>query len=120
LYAAEAAAELLIGHERWLRRSDFVGGFIEVGLDLMCDTPMAFVEWAAVVAALDGRRLPCSGSEEQVLRIAASIAVGARLDLGAALTGLDEDNVVRVAAAVLHAAGHRDLLVRVAGWGGQR
>jgi len=40
---------------------------------------------------------------------AASIADGVRVDLGSALSGLDEHNVTVVAGAVLHAAGHRKL-----------
>jgi hypothetical protein len=44
-----------------------------------------------------------------VLRIAASIAEGVPVDMREAVTGLDEDNAVLAAAAVLHAAGHRSL-----------
>jgi hypothetical protein len=51
-----------------------------------------------------------------VLRIAASIAVGVLVDLREAVTGPDENNAVL--AAVLHAAGCRDL--RMAAEGGSR
>jgi hypothetical protein len=40
-----------------------------------------------------------------VLRIAASLAAGAAVDLGDALTGLDEANLTLVAQAVLRAGG---------------
>ncbi len=70
---------------------------------------MAAVDWEAAVAVLDAGRLPCSGGEGRILRLAASIAVGVPVDLGEAVTGLDENNAVLAAAAVLHAAGHRDL-----------
>ncbi len=76
---------------------------------------MAAVGWEAAVAALEAGRLPCSGGEGRVLRLAASIAGGVAVDLGAALPGLDERNIALVARAVLHAAGHRDLRVAVEG-----
>ncbi len=53
-----------------------------------------------------------------MLRIAASIAAGVPVDLREAVTGLDENNAVLAAAAVLHAAGSRDL--RMAAEGGSR
>jgi hypothetical protein len=53
-----------------------------------------------------------------VLRIAASMAGGVPVDLREAVTGLDENNAVLAAAAVLHAAGYRDL--RMAAEGGRR
>lgn len=106
LYCAEAAVRLLIGHVGWLLRGDFVGEFIETGEGITDGTAMAFVDWSAVVAALGAGRLPCSDSEAQILRIAASIADGVALDLRDAVSGLDEANIVLVAQAILHAAGH--------------
>ena len=67
---------------------------------------MAFVDWAAALAALEGGRLACSSSEAQVLRIAASIADGLPVDLRDATCGLDRANARRVAKALVHAAGH--------------
>jgi hypothetical protein len=115
LYCAEAAVELLIGHAVWLRRSDFVGEFIESGRDMAGGVAMAFIDWVEVAAAVRARRLPCSGSEGQILRIAASIGEGVPVDLGEALTGLDGVNVVLVARAVLHAGGHREITIDLAG-----
>ena len=43
-----------------------------------------------------------------MLRIAASIAGGVPVDLGEAVTGLEEGNAVLASAAVLPAAGQRD------------
>ena len=37
---------------------------------------MAVVDWEAAVAALEAGRLPCSGGEGRILRLAASIAGG--------------------------------------------
>jgi hypothetical protein len=108
LYCAEAAVWLLIGHQRWLHRGDFVGEFIETGQSFIDGTAMAFVDWPAVVAALGAGRLPCSDSEAQILRIAASIADGIAVNMREAVSGLDVANMALVCQAVLHAAGHRE------------
>ena len=50
-----------------------------------------------------------------MLRIAASIAEGVPVDMREAVTGLDEDNAVLAAAAVLRAAGHGGLRGAVRG-----
>ena len=76
---------------------------------------MAVVDWEAAVAALEAGVLPCSGGEGRVLRIAASIGEGVPVDLREAVTGLDENNAVLAAAAVLRGAGHRDLRVAAGG-----
>jgi hypothetical protein len=67
---------------------------------------MAFVDWSGAVRTLESGRLPCSSTEGQMLRIAASIAEGVPVDLRDALGGLDAINSVLVAQALLHAAGH--------------
>lgn len=105
LCCAVAAVELLIGHALWLRRNDFVSRFVKTTDDLVGMTMLAWVNWEAVVRALGSGQLPCSGSESQLLRVAASIAEGVPVDLGAALTGLDEGNLMLVADAVLCAGG---------------
>jgi hypothetical protein len=74
---------------------------------------LALVDWQAAVRALDAGRLACSGSEAQVLRLAASIAEGVPVDLGAAVTGLDQTNIALVARAVLHAGGRCQAVVTV-------
>ena len=78
----------------------------------------ALVDFEAAARALEAGVLPCCGGEGRVLRIAASIAGGVPVDLGEVVTGLDENNAVLAAAAVLHAAGCRDL--RMAAEGGSR
>jgi hypothetical protein len=103
-----AAVELLIGHLSWLLRADFVGAFVETGEGFTDGTPMAWVDWQAAVAALKTGRLPCSPSEGQVLRIAASLAEGIPLDVREAVSGLDAANIVLVAQAIVRAAGHGD------------
>lgn len=86
MFCAEAAAELLIGHRSWVVRDDFVGRFVEVAPGLADDNVMALIDWEAALAAVDGGRLICSTSEAQMLRIAASLAVGVPVDLCGVLT----------------------------------
>jgi hypothetical protein len=119
VYCAEAAVRLLIGHRVWLLRADFVGWFIEIDQSFVDGRPMALVDWPAAVAALDAGRLPCSSSEGQVLRIAASLAAGIPLDVREAVSGLDAANIVLVVEAILHAAGHRECDVALGGADGR-
>ena len=88
---------------------------MEFGYGIGDGAVMAAVGWEAAVAALEAGGLPCSGGEGRVLRIAASIAGGVPVDLREAVTGLDENNAVLAAAAVLQAAGHRELRVVAGG-----
>jgi hypothetical protein len=105
---AEAAVELLISHRSWLVREDFRAVAVEPGREVFTGQVMAAVDFAAAAEALEAGVLPCSSGEGRVLRIAASIAGGVPVDLGEAVTGLDEVNAVLAARAVCHAAGHRD------------
>jgi hypothetical protein len=105
-YAAEAGCELLINHATWLHRNDFRDQFVHTGLSII-NEPMAYIDWAATVAALDTGRLPCSDGESRLLRIDASLASGAPVNLADAVTGLDHANIDLVVGAVLHAAGQR-------------
>ena len=88
---------------------------MEFGREITGGAVLAAVDFEAAARALVAGALPCSGGEGRVLRIAASIAGGVPIDLGEAVTGLDEDNAVLAAAAVLHAAGHRDRHVPAGG-----
>jgi hypothetical protein len=117
LFSAEAAVELLIGHGSWLCREDFLEIAVEFGPGIAEGAAMAAVDWEAAAAALEAGRLPCSGGEGRILRLAASIAGVMAVDLGSVLAGLDERNIAEVARAVLHAAGHRELGIPA---GGQR
>jgi hypothetical protein len=88
---------------------------VEPGREVFSGREMAAVDFVAAAAALETGVLPCSGGEGRMLRIAASIAEGVPVDLREAVTGLDENNAVLAVAAVLHAAGHRDLRVPAGG-----
>jgi hypothetical protein len=106
VYSLQAAAELLISHRTWLRRADFRGRFIHHGASITDGlTTMAEIDWPAAITALDYGDLPCSSSEQQMLRLAASIADGLPVDLRDALTGLDENNINLVITAVLRTCG---------------
>jgi hypothetical protein len=107
LSCAVAAVELLVVHAVWLRRNDFVDRFVGATEDLVGGTVLAWVDWRVVAAALEEGGLPCSDTEAQVLRIAASLAEGIPVDLGEAVTGLDEVTIGLVAAAVVRANGRR-------------
>jgi hypothetical protein len=109
LYCAVAAVELLIGHERWLHRGDFVARFVETVPALADGSPMAFVDWRRATAAAKRGQLACSSGEGQVLRLCASLAEGIPVDLAEALTSLDASTVGLAADAVLRAGGCADL-----------
>lgn len=110
-----AGVELLIGHQFWLRRLDFVEIFVAVDDSPVSGTPMASLDWEAAAQALQVGRLLCSRSQGQVLRVAASIAEGVPVDLRDAVSGLDEHNLALVAGAVLRAGGCQFGLGAVAG-----
>ena len=105
LLGLEAAVELLIGHGTWLTRADLAAVALTSGRDGITGAVMVSVDFEAALAARRAGGLPCSASEEQILALAASIAAGVPVVLGDLVCGLDEDNAVRVAIAVLHAAG---------------
>ncbi len=106
-YPVEAGVELLIHHAAWLARADFVEHFVHLNGDAARGTEMADIDWTAALAALDSGTLPCSSSEEHMLRLAASLAAGTPANLRDALTSLDQHNACLVSEAVLNANGRR-------------
>ena len=105
LYCLEAAVELLIA-KSWLHRDDFTSRFTT--LHPGSGQQLAVVDWPAVIAAL-GSSLACSGSEQRLLKITASLADGIPVDLQDTLTGLDDDNIAKLLTAILHASGRRPM-----------
>jgi hypothetical protein len=105
LYCLEAAAELLIT-QSWLHRDDFTSRFVAVHPGIGSGQLMTVIDWPAAVAAL-GTSLACSGGEQRMLKITASLADGIPVDLQDTLTGLDDDNIARLVTAILHATGKR-------------
>jgi len=108
IYPLEAGVDLLISHGSWLGREDFQDQFVHTGISITDRvTEMAEIDWQAAISALDARHLPCSGGEERMLRLAASIAGGIPVSLRDTLTGIDHRNIELVITAVLHAWGQR-------------
>jgi hypothetical protein len=106
VYWLQAAAELMISHRTWLRRTDFRDRFIHHGTSITDGlTTLAEIDWPAAITALDYGDLAGSSSEQQILRLAASIADGLPVDLRDALTSLDDRNINLVITAVLHTSG---------------
>jgi hypothetical protein len=105
LYCLEAAAELLIA-KSWLHRDDFTSRFVTFHPGIGRGQQVAVIDWPAVIAAL-GSSLPCSGGEQRMLRITASLADGIPVDLQDTLTSLDDENITRLVTAILHASGRR-------------
>jgi hypothetical protein len=70
-------------------------------------TEVAEIDWQALITSRNAGRLPCSGGENRVPRLAASIAAGIPVDLNHALSGLDHASITLVARAVRHANGTR-------------
>ena len=106
ILTVEAGVSLLIDCGGWLHRGDFTGPFITTGTSISDGTTlMAAIDWPAAIAALDAGKLPSSGGERRVLRLAASIAGGVPVSLSDALTSIDHQNANLLATAVLHANG---------------
>jgi len=105
LYPLEAAAALLAASRAFLHRADFAGKFIEHGAS--GGTAMAAIDWDAAAAALSQGERPCSGGERRIFLLSASLAGGIPVDLGDAVTGLDDRNIRRLVTAILHASGKR-------------
>jgi hypothetical protein len=106
IYPDQAAVELLISHATFLRRTDFTSRFISTHAS-SDGTGLAAIDWTAAITALD-TTLPCSGGEQRMLRLAASLGDGIPVNLRDALTGIDGHGIQLVIQAVLHAAGHQD------------
>ena len=105
LCADTAAVALIAGHGHFLHQPGF-RRIIAAGSSICSGEPVAVIRWRAAVHALDNGRLPCSTSEQAVLRIAASlgdetIPVRLRQVLG----GLDSRNITLVTDAITAANG---------------
>jgi hypothetical protein len=101
--ADQAAVELITCHNHFLHRPEF-RRVIAAARPVLTGEPAAVIRWKAAIYALDTGRLPCTGSEQAVLRIAASlgdadIPVHLRQHLGS----LDDRNINLVTTAIAHA-----------------
>jgi hypothetical protein len=104
IHPDEAAAGLIISHAAFLHRDDFTR-HIETAACISDGTPMAWIDWDAVITALSASHLPASGGEQRIVRIAASLAADHPVSLRDAIPGLDQRNLELVTAAIRRAAG---------------
>ena len=100
-----AAVELITRHDHFLHTPGF-RRVIAAGRSVFTGEPVVTIRWMAAIYALETGRLPCTGSEEAVLRIAASlgdsdIPVHLRHHLGS----LDHHNINLITAAIARANG---------------
>ncbi len=109
LDAQFAAVDLIIEHGVFLHRPAFRQPFIHITrCHPGCASPyQAHIRWGAAITALDQHRLPCSSSEADVLRIAASLGGNIPVRLGRVLGVLDDTNIARVLDAITLANGSR-------------
>ena len=109
LLADVAAVDLLIAHRYWLARPGFTARFVHpvTAPDGHADGHRigAWIDWPAAITALERGQLPCSGSEADMLRIAASLASGTPVVLREVLGGLDRANIAAVTSAITAANG---------------
>ena len=109
IHPLEAGTSLLIECGCWLHREDFTGQFATTATSISDGTTLlATIDWAAAITALDAGKLPCSGGERRVLRLAASIAGGIPVNLYDNLPGLDQRNARLLINAIRHATGQAD------------
>jgi hypothetical protein len=107
LYALEAGTGMIIAHGTWPAREDF-RCFVHVADSITAPgTELASIDWEGAIAALGRGEFPSSSGEKRMLRLAASLAGDIPVQLGDAVTGIDDRNVDLLIKAVLHAAGQR-------------
>lgn len=97
--AQVAAVDLLASHRVLLARADFAP-FIQHGRCHCTGQPMAIIRWRAIHSALQRGQLPCSSSEADILRIAASLAAGVNISLRSVLGCFDHRNTARIVRAI--------------------
>ncbi|WP_306365991.1 hypothetical protein [Nocardiopsis sp. CC223A] len=106
-----AAVNLLIDHNVWLRRTDFVSRCVHQVPDSELfepDRPLACIDWNKAAKALNRQAFPASSSEVAVLSIAVSLAEDHPVKLRDALVGMDATTTAAVLTAIIAATGHHD------------
>ena len=107
LTAASAASELICAHQAWLTNPDFVGDYITTGTRTSGHA-YAYIRWDEAITALNARQLGGSASENNILRIGASLADHhIPVHLACCLGNLDQTNIRLVATAITAANGLR-------------
>lgn len=102
----EAAARLVVAHDHWLRRADFVDCLVLTDRERF-RPPVVRIWWQAVPQF--AATAECATSERRILRLAASLAgyccdsrTGGCEPLGDLLSGLDDRNAQLVLDALAH------------------
>jgi hypothetical protein len=105
----QAALELLLEHDYWLRRIA-----LHHPQYVMVDDGIPYrLDWIELVKAFGRRELHASSSQLAILQIALSLQVfGFEVHLGNLLLGLDRTNTAAVLRAIATAAGHPDAAPR--------
>jgi hypothetical protein len=103
---ADVAAVMLIDrHGHFLHEPAF-RRIIAAGSSITTGQPLAVIRWKAAIHALEAGQLPCTGSEQAILRIAASLAdPGIAVHLRDNLGSLDQRNIALVTDAIKAANG---------------
>ena len=105
LCADVAAVMLLDRHGHFLHQPAF-RRLIAAGSSITTGQPLAVIRWTAAIGALEAGQLPCSGSGQAILRIAASLAdPGIAVRLRENLGNLDHRNIALVTDAITAANG---------------
>jgi hypothetical protein len=103
----------LIGQRRWLERADFLAACVLVDVAPDGVVRSAFIDWPALIEALQAGDLPCSGGERRVVLLALSLAEGVPVDLREALCALDRQALLLVAECVAHAGAEHEAVLTV-------
>jgi hypothetical protein len=105
---ADVAAVMLIDRHGHFLHDPAFRRIIAAGSSITTGQPLAVIRWTAAITALEAGQLPCSGSEQAILRIAASLAdPGIAVRLRDNLGNLDARNITLVTDAITAANGGR-------------
>lgn len=102
----EAATALVINHQTWLGRTDFLRECVTAvdhGMYRGTQVPMAAISWQRSAQFVE--TAPASRSEAGILRLACSLAGVNTGALGELTASLDPVNTARVLDALAHRAG---------------
>jgi hypothetical protein len=103
---ADVAAVMLIDRHGHFLHDPAFRRIIAAGSSVTTGQPLAVIRWHAAICALEAGQLPCSGSEQAILRIAASLAdPGIAVSLRDNLGNLDARNITLVTDAITAANG---------------
>jgi len=103
---ADVAAVMLTGRHGHFLHDPAFRRIIAAGSSITTGQPLAVIRWTAAICALEAGQLPCSSSEQAILRLAASLAdPGIAVNLRDNLGNLDARNITLVTDAITAANG---------------